>query len=243
MFERGVVAGDAVELLGALVRGNGDERATGAGGVVRELADQAAQAREPGTADALGEGRKEEDRVCVATHDCAMRARSLPADPCRGFTEAAPPRPRTGRRPRRLPRAAPTRRYESKSGSRRNTRPSDWGRNGRSPSASSRCAREVPRRPPRFRRGGRGDLDEVGGSHGRPEFRRTEGLATTRDQRPRHITLQAARIAPTRAAALESCRSAASRSARTLQQNLSKLSLLRAIDCDEMMPSALLSFR
>ena len=154
MFERGVVAGDAVELLGALVRGNGDERATGAGGVVRELADQAAQAREPGTADALGEGRKEEDRVCVATHDCAMRARSLPADPCRGFTEAAPPRPRTGRRPRRLPRAAPTRRYESKSGSRRNTRPSDWGRKGRSPSASSRCAREVPRRPPRFRRGG-----------------------------------------------------------------------------------------
>ena len=242
MFERGVVAGDAVELLGALVRGNGDERATGAGGVVRELAGQAAQAREAGTADALGEGRKEEDRVCVATHDCAMRARSLPADPCRGFTEAAPPRPRTGRRPRRLPRAAPTRRYESKSGSRRNTRPSDWGRNReiakRELQMCSRSAAAAAALSPR-----RGDLDEVGGSHGRPELRRTEGLATTRDQRPRHITLQAARIAPTRAAALESCRSAASRSARTLQQNLSKLSLLRAIDCDEMMPSALLSFR
>ena len=92
MLERGVVAGDAVELLGALVRGNGDERATGAGGVVRELAGQAAQAREAGTADALGEGREEEDRVCVATHDLRDCERVLPADRCR-FTEAAAPRP------------------------------------------------------------------------------------------------------------------------------------------------------
>ena len=161
VLERGVVAGDAVELLGALVRGNGDERATGAGGVVRELAGQAAQAREAGTADALGEGREEEDRVCVATHDLRDCANSLPA---RSTGQVAPQATEpTGARPRRLPRAAPTRRYESKSGSRRNTRPSDWGRNREiakrelqmcSRSAAAAAALS-PRRPRRFGRGRR----------------------------------------------------------------------------------------
>ena len=104
MLERGVVAGDAVELLGALVRGNGDERATGAGGVVRELAGQAAQAREAGTADALGEGREEEDRVCVATHDlrdCVLE--------CTRRDAADLPRPRRRRTGRRAPATPPAR--------------------------------------------------------------------------------------------------------------------------------------
>ena len=99
MLERGVVAGDAVELLGALVRGNGDERATGAGGVVRELAGQAAQAREPGTADALGEGREEEDRVCVATHDLRDCVRELypPIDAADSRRPPAPAPPAAAR--------------------------------------------------------------------------------------------------------------------------------------------------
>ena len=217
MLERGVVAGDAVELLGALVRGNGDERATGAGGVVRELAGQAAQAREPGTADALGEGREEEDRVCVATHDLRDCVRELypPID-------AAMPRIHgglAGRAARDASRAQLQRAATSPNLALAGIHVPRTGADGRSPSASSRCAREVPRRPPRFRRGGRGDLDEVGGSHGRPELRRTEGLATTRSQRPRHIARQelgSHRRTPRRSGAAASRR--LSRSERTLRK-------------------------
>ena len=229
MLERGVVAGDAVELLGALVRGNGDERATGAGGVVRELAGQAAQAREAGTADALGEGREEEDRVCVATHDLRDCVRDV-ADSRR------PPASASGRR-RDASRAQLQRAATSPNLALAGIHvPRTGAEIGRSPSASSRCAREVPRRPPRFRRGGRGDLDEVGGSHGRPELRRTEGLATTRNQRPRHIARQAARIAPTRGSTQRAERP------REDYQTLKRFKPKAAID-DEMMPSALLSFR
>lgn len=235
MLERGVVAGDAVELLGALVRGNGDERATGAGGVVRELTGQAAQAREAGTADALGEGREEEDRVCVATHDlrdCVrVTRRSMPR------IHGRPRLPRRdacrdGDASRALLQRAATSPNLALAGI---YVPRTGAENGRSPSASSRCAREVPRRPPRFRRGGRGDLDEVGGSHGRPELRRTEGLATT--QRPRHITLQAALITHR----LESG------SEPEGDYNVEAMPFIAPQptgDCDdEMMPSALLSFR
>ena len=199
MLERGVVAGDAVELLGALVRGNGDERATGAGGVVRELAGQAAQAREAGTADALGEGREEEDRVCVATHDCASEL-SLQTHPSSAGQAAPRATGDTGRRPGATPPArssnAPLRVQiwlspECTSlglGQKREIAKRELQMCSRSAAAAAALS---PRR---------GDLDEVGGSHGRPELRRTEGLATTRNQRPRHIARQAARIAPTRAA-------------------------------------------
>ena len=162
VLERGVVAGDAVELLGALVRGNGDERATGAGGVVRELAGQAAQAREAGTADALGEGREEEDRVCVATHDLRDES-SLPDSTRRrragrAASDGAPATARDASLAQ-LQRAATSPKY----GSRRNTRPSDWRKNREiakrelqmcSRSAAAAAALS-PRRPRRFGRGRR----------------------------------------------------------------------------------------
>jgi hypothetical protein len=165
VLERGVVAVDAVELLGALVRGNGDERATGAGGVVRELAGQAAQAREAGTADALGEGREEEDRVRVATHDLRDES-SLPDSTRRrragrAASDGAPASAATARDASlaQLQRAATS----PKSGSRRNTRPSDRDRNREiakrelqmcSRSAAAAAALS-PRRPRRFGRGRR----------------------------------------------------------------------------------------